>query len=183
MASDRTRFAVNVAGVNAGWFACVLGAARGAPWLGIMVVAALLAVHLGFNRPARTEMRLALAGAVFGFFFDTALIAGGAYEARRWLMPAPLATLWLLALWVNFALVLNVALRCLHERHALAAFLGAVGGPAAYFAGERFGALTLCRPLPYSLVPLAATWAAAIPVLLWVAGRLRSSTQDNGTSS
>ena len=173
MASRRTRLAVNVAGVNVGWFACVLGAAHGLHWLGPVVVVGLLALHLALNRPWQSELLLAVAGAAFGFAFDSLLIACGAYEAERWLLPAPLTAVWLVALWVNFALVLNVALGWLQGRWVLAAALGFLGGPAAYYSGQRLGAMHLAPPLWRSLLALGVAWAAAIPVLLWVARALR----------
>jgi hypothetical protein len=175
MMSRRGRLVVNVAGVNAGWFACVLGAAHGLHWLGPAVVAGLLALHLALHRPWQVEVLLAVAGAAFGFAFDSLLIACGVYEAERWLLPAPLAAVWLVALWVNFALVLNVALRWLQGRWALAAALGFVGGPAAYYSGQRLGAVRLAPPLWQSLVVLGIAWAVAIPSLLWAARALRGA--------
>lgn len=173
MASRRSRLIINVAGVNVGWFACVLGGAHGLHWLGPACVAVLLAVHLALNRPWQAELLLALAGGGFGFAFDSLLVSGGAYEAKRWLLPAPLTAVWLVALWMNFALVLNVGLGWLQGRWVLAALLGAIGGPLAYLSGERLGAITLTRPSSRSLLPLALGWAIAIPLLLWVARALR----------
>jgi len=178
MISRGTRLAVNVVGVNAGWFACVLGAAHGLHWLGPVVVAGLLALHLALNRPWQAELPLAAAGGAFGFVFDSLLIGCGVYEAERWVLPAPLTAIWLVALWVNFALVLNVALGWLQGRWALAAALGFVGGPAAYYSGQRLGALRLAPPLWRSLVVLGIAWAVAIPVLLWAARALRGGNEN-----
>ena len=178
MASRGTRLAVNVVGVNVGWFACVLGAARGAHWLGPAVVGGLLALHLALNRPRRAELLLAVAGGAFGFAFDSLLIAGGFYEAERWVLPAPLTTVWLVALWVDFALVLNVALRWLQGRWVLAAALGFVGGPAAYYSGQRLGAVRLGSPVWRSLLVLGAAWAVALPLLLWAARALRRRIEN-----
>ena len=176
MASRRARLIVNVVGVNAGWFACVLGAAHGLHWLGPAVVAGLLALHLALNHPWQVEVLLAVAGGVFGFAFDSLLIAGGVYQAERWLLPAPLTAVWLVALWMNFALVLNLALGWLQGRWLPAAVLGFVGGPAAYYSGQRLGAVRLTPPLWRSLLILGIAWAVAIPVLLWLARALRRRT-------
>jgi len=178
MTSRGTRLAVNVVGVNLGWFACVLGAAHGIHWLGPASAAGLLAVHLALNRPWHTELAVAMVGGAFGFVFDSLLIAAGAYEAERWLLPPPLTAVWLVALWVNFALVLNVALGWLQGRWVLAAGLGLVGGPAAYYSGQRLGAVHLASPMWRSLLALGVAWAIAIPLLLWVARALRRRAEQ-----
>jgi hypothetical protein len=167
-----------VVGVNVGWFACVLGAAHGVHWLGPVVVAGLLALHLALNRPWQAELLLAAAGGAFGFAFDSLLIAGSVYEAERWVLPAPLTAVWLVALWVDFVLVLNVALRWLQGRWVLAAALGFLGGPAAYYSGQRLGAVHLAQPLWRSLLVLGMAWAVAIPLLLWVARSLRRRIEN-----
>lgn len=178
MASRNTCLAVNILGVNIGWFACVLGASHGLPGLAPAVVSGLFAVHVSLNRPAKCEALLAATVALVGFGFDSFLMAAGVYEARRWLLPAPLATLWLISLWVNFALVLNVALRPLHGRWLAAAAVGAVGGPVAYLSAERLGAVTLASPWWHGLLPLAIAWALVVPALLWLAGCLKSRHEE-----
>jgi len=47
-----------------------------------------------------------------------------------------------------------------------------VGGPAAYAAGERLGAVTFGDPRALGLAALAAAWALAVPSLLWLAAAL-----------
>jgi len=49
---------------QAGWFACVLSAGYGAPWLGVLAIAAIVVWHV--SRAGRPGLELALA-AVCGF--------------------------------------------------------------------------------------------------------------------
>jgi len=161
---------VNVVGLNVGWFASVLGAAEGRFWVGPAVVAGLLLLHLALlNGPRRAELLVAAAAVGVGFVVDTALIAGGVYEPARWLLEPPLTTLWLAAMWVNFALTLNVALRGLQGRWVLLAGLGLVFGPNAYYAGERLGALTFRDPLWSHLAAVGVAYAVAVPLLMAIA--------------
>jgi len=169
MASRSVCLAINIVGVNIGWFACVLAASHDLHVLAPTVVAGLFAVHVALHRPAKCEALLAGTAAVVGFGFDSVLMAAGVYEARRWLLPAPLATVWLVSLWINFALVLNVALRALQGRWILAAAIGAIGGPVAYLSAERLGAVTLASPWWYGLLPLALAWGLVVPALLRLA--------------
>jgi len=146
------------------WFACVLGAAREALWAGPLCVAALTAVHLRLlSRKPRREALFIAAAAAFGFLLETGLAAAGALRPVPDYLPSPLAPLWMAALWANFATLLDHSLSWLRGRAALAATLGALGGPAAYAAGERLGAVTIGGT--YGILMLAAAWAVALPRL------------------
>jgi len=169
------KLVINVVGFYVGWFACVLGAAHGYGWLGAAAFGALLLLHLSLQRAWKTELLVAAITAGLGLVLESALIAAGVYTPQRLVLPAPLADVWLIALWGNFALLLNVALRGLQARLALAGILGAFGGPAAFYSGERLAALALHRPLWLSMLALAAVWALAVPVLLCFASRLSRS--------
>ncbi len=59
----------------------------------------------------------------------------------------------------------------LRGRHALAAVLGAVAGPASYFAGQKLGAIQFVEPTA-ALTSLAIGWAVIMPVLMLIAERL-----------
>ncbi len=169
---------INFAAFQVGWFACILGAARGQPLWGPAVVALVLVLHLSRTRRPGGEALLALVAAGAGLLVDTTLIALGAYVPVRWLLPPPWTTLWLMALWVNFSTTLNVSLAWLQGKPLLAALLGAVGGPLAYWAGDQLGAITMDQPLPVSLLAVGLAWCIVTPALFrmgrWItrSGRL-----------
>jgi hypothetical protein len=159
---------LNAALYQAGWLACTLGAAHGWRWAGPAAVAAIVAWHLArASRPA-AELRLVAIAAAGGLFFETALMQSGWLAYAGGPGPVELAPLWIVALWALFATTFNVSLRALRARPVLAAILGAVGGPAAYYAGARLGALELVSPIP-ALAAIAIVWAIATPVLMRVA--------------
>jgi hypothetical protein len=58
---------------------------------------------------------------------------------------------------------------------ARAALFGAVGGPVAFVAGERLGAVTLARPLAPSLLVLGLAWGVALAACAVVARRAQSA--------
>lgn len=161
----------NVVLFQAGWFACVLGAARQAPWIGLAAVAAIAAWHIAKAREPGRELRLLLLAAAVGAVFETLLVQSGwlRFDSGVWI--AGVAPFWMVALWANFATTLNVSLRPLRDRLALAALLGAVGAPIAYFGGSRLGALELTEAVP-ALAAIGAGWLLLTPVLFFAARRL-----------
>ena len=167
---------VYVLGETLGWFACVLGAAGNRHWLGVLVVGGLLTLHLGTHgeRAVRRIVALSLVAILLGFCLDSLLILGGVYEPVRWIVPPPFTTVWLLALWVNFSLIVDVPLRRLQSHLVVAAALGGLFGPIAYLAGQRLGALRLAEPAVYSLAALAVAWAVGMAVLMLAARHLPS---------
>ena len=157
----------NIISVNIGWTACILSAARGQYWLGLVVVTILFVIHITVidrhNIPI--VFLVALATITVGFLTDTALIAIGTLEPNRWVMPTPFTTIWDLVIWANFSLVLNASLRILQTRPFTAAALGAICAPWTYYAGHGLGAFNLSKPIPLSLLWVGLLWFFVMPIL------------------
>ena len=166
-----TKKIVNFILFQASWLACILGAARGYPWLGPAAVAVFLATALALSDNRRAELKLLAAAAALGFLFDTGMTAAGCFFPLPHLLPAPWSPPWMIALWLNLAAALNVSLAWLKGRHLLAAAFGAIGGPLAYYGGAKLGAAAL--PGLYGILALAAGWAAITPLLVWLAAFYR----------
>jgi hypothetical protein len=162
---------LNAALYQAGWLACALGAALGAPWAGPVAALAIVAWHLYRARRPLDELWLVLAAACGGLLFESALLQSGWIAYPGGAGPGSLAPLWMVTLWGLFATTLNVSLRVLRERPVIAAILGAAFAPLAYYAGERLGALDLVSPVA-ALAAIAIGWAIAMPVLFAAARRL-----------
>lgn len=160
----------NIVLMQAGWFACVLGAARGWPWLGTAVTAGVIGFHLWRAPRAADEARLLAAVLAFGAVFDAALLATGTITLVNGQWVPWFTAHWMLALWALFASSLNVSLRWLKRRWVVGAMLGAVAGPMSFAGGSRLGAATLNDPT-WALGLLAVGWAVAIPALMWLSDR------------
>ncbi|GAC1469352.1 MAG: DUF2878 domain-containing protein [Desulfuromonadaceae bacterium] len=163
-----TRKAVNVILFQAAWFAAVLGAAKGAPWLGPLVMIPVLAIHLALLDNRWGEVKLLLVAGVLGFLFDTAFVADGIFTPLQHLFPRPFSPPWMISLWLNFAATLNVSMAWLHGRYLLAAVFGAIGGPLAYYSGAKLGA-TEALPTTSGMLLLAIGWGIMTPLLVWLA--------------
>lgn len=162
----------NLVGFQLGWFACVLGAAWGMPWLGPLAAVPVLALHLATAvRPGRAALLLA-AAALVGFGLDTILVRAERIAFTEGVLVAGTAPYWMVTLWVLFASTFNVSLRWLRPRPLLAAISGALGGPLAYWAGGRLGAAVLLEPVCAGLLLVGLFYALATPFLLLVAREL-----------
>lgn len=167
---------LNLALYEAGWFACVLGAAGGQGGAGAALAGALLLIHLALASDRPTEVRIAaLCGAV-GFVLDSAQsLTGRLSFAGPLPLPAgsgAIAPLWVLMLWLQLGTTLRYSLAWLSGRYALAAALGVIGGPVAFLAGERLGAATWGEPRWLTALSLAVVWGLATPLLVGAADRI-----------
>jgi len=153
-----------------GWFACVLGGANQVPWLGVVVTGLAVAYHLWQAAQPRLELMLVLLAGGLGALLDSLPVALGWLTYPSGMFLAGAAPSWIIAMWILFATTLNVSLRWLKGRRALAALLGAVAGPLAYYAGAKLGGVTLLEPTA-ALGLLALIWALAMPVLMALANR------------
>lgn len=164
--------AFNIIGFQIAWFACVLGAAYQAPWLGVFNALFILMLHCKRSQHKQAESSLLLLAALFGLVFDSLLLQLGwvAFEPVAY-WPNAISPPWMIALWASFASTLNISLNWLKKYTTLACLLGAISGPLCYWAGERLGALHLVN-FNLAMVYLAVGWAIAVPLLLNVASAL-----------
>ncbi len=156
---------INVAGFNAVWFSSVLGAANGMPWLGPLVFAPFCALTLSRGGKAAEDGAAMLVCAATGLILDSSYVWMGLVSyASPWPSTQALP-IWLLIMWLNFALTMNHSLAWLASRPWLAALFGAFGGATSYYAGSRLGALTFeAQPLVVVSV-IGIAWAIALPLL------------------
>jgi len=162
----------NVLGFQIVWMASVGGAAHGWWWLGPAALAAFAAMQLKLSRQRRADTILMLGSAVLGFGIDTLWVQAGWLDFRSPLPWPSAAPIWIVAMWMGFALTLNHSLAALKTRPLLAVMLGLLGGPLAYYAAERaWGAVTIA-PSPAPYVALAIAWGLLTPALLRAAQHL-----------
>jgi hypothetical protein len=168
---------VNYALYQVGWFACVLGGATHHPWTGCLIALTLVGVHLMLSLERSLEVRLMALATAVGAIVEMVQIAAGTYRFTSGTLIDALPPAWLLTMWAQFATTFRHSLRPVITRPARAALLGAAGGPLAFLAGERLGAVTLLPPLTHGLLRLSISWAIALVVFSVVVGRV---THDQG---
>ncbi|MBX3374547.1 MAG: DUF2878 domain-containing protein [Phycisphaeraceae bacterium] len=152
------------------WFACVLSAGGGRPIVGVLVALGHLAVHFCMVPRRRPEFALVIPAMALGFIGDSVLAALSCIAFTGPARSGPggavgLTTVWMVMLWANFATTLRSSMRWLRGRPVLAAGFGAVGGPLAYWAGARLGAIDFPRGLPSAALGVGVLWLGATPLL------------------
>jgi hypothetical protein len=159
------RFWANLVGYQLVWFAIVISASRGQPWWGMAAALGFVALQLRYSATRAADSRAVLAAFTCGFLLDGALAATGwlHYASPLVALPAPI---WILSLWMAFAMTLNHSMVFLRGKPLLAAALGAVGGPLAYLGAARgFATLTFATPAWQAIALLVIGWAIALATL------------------
>lgn len=169
---------VNIVAFQLCWFASVLGAAAGQPWLGPLFAAVWLPLHIRATGSFMgVEAKLIIAAGALGYVLDSLVVlAGGMSFPSQAQLGAP-TTLWMVTLWLGFAATLRHALGWVRERYLLGAILGAMAGPLAYWSGSKLGAVELGQT-GTSLVMVGLEWAVAMPLLLLLVARLENEEPE-----
>ncbi len=178
------RKAANVIGFQLVWFGCMVGAGNGLPWLGPLACAIFVIATLAAGGQRRADLRLLLVALPLGIALDSAFAWSGWLryaEAWPWITVAPL---WIAALWAAFAMTLNHSMAFLRGRFWLAATLGLIGGPLAYWsAAGAFDAVSFGAPVAWVLIALALAWGALIPLIFRLDANLASRLHHEGNAA
>lgn len=171
---------------QATWFAAVIGAGNGRWWPGVAAAGLFTLWRLAVSPQRALELRLALTGLALGLLLESLWVHRGLLTYRAaW--PWLAAPGWILALWWAFGLSAAPLLGYLQRHLGLAALLGAVGGPLAYLGAARgWHAVQFAQPPWHGLLALAAGWAVAMSLLVWLARRglqARNAMQGGVTCS
>lgn len=162
---------INFLAFQVGWFSSVLGAANQMPWLGPLVLLAVLAIHLRNARRPDLEVGLVLACGIIGVVFDSALVALGWVAYPSGIVSEMLAPYWIVTMWMLFGTTLNLSMRWLRGRRFLAVVLGGIAGPMSYWGGHKLGGMEFVEPIA-ALAALGVGWALIMPLLTGLAERL-----------
>lgn len=167
----------NMLGYQVVWFVAVSGAGRDLAWPGVAAGGIFAAWQLARSAERALEVRLILVALALGALLDGALAASGLlhYAAPAPALPPGGAPVWILALWLAFALTLNRSLRWFQGKVLWGALFGAIGGPLAYAAAARLaGAVTFAAPMWHGETAVGAGWGASFALLCSLGLRWRT---------
>ncbi len=154
---------------QAGWFLTVIGAANGMPWLSLLALLVMVPLHcFCVGSSAIVDLKLMGLALFFGLLWETLVLSTGWIAWPSGVVVEALPPYWILSMWVQFAMILNRSLGWLQPYMWLSVLFGSVGGPLAYYAGFRLGALQLIEPVNAMLL-IGAGWAVITPLLMYAA--------------
>lgn len=159
---------INIIAFKIGWISAVLGGANGLPLAGTGVILMAIVVHLSVVEEPSRELTLVLLIGLVGLCADSILVAAGWLTYANGTIVTGLAPYWIVAMWMLFATTLNVTFRWLRSRLVLAAAIGAISGPASYYAGSKIGAVEFTQFIP-AVVGLGVAWMFLFPMFLTLA--------------
>ncbi|WP_455223022.1 DUF2878 domain-containing protein [Kaarinaea lacus] len=152
-----------------GWFAGVIGAAWQLEWLAVSSIVLIIFIHIAFLvEDRKAELQLVLTAGIIGLLLDSILITLGVFTPVNGWSVNNIAPLWLVGIWMLFGTTLNHSLRWMQQRYLIAAVMGFVFAPLAYWAGQRLGALTFPpdQSPVISLLTIGTCWIVITPLLL-----------------
>lgn len=155
--------------------ACSQGAMRGMPWLGMAMFGLELIILLPLMFAKRQRLLIALAIGAIGLTLDTVLLVAGIYSVEasaRWIIPPPICPAWILALWLNFGLVMPNYLAMMRGRHIISGLVGFVYAFMVYGGAARNNIITLPNYGVAGVAIIAVAWAVLIPIMYYYVGRL-----------
>jgi len=166
---------INLIFYQATWLSCVASAGRGLWWPGLLVLALFAIWQLIVSPWPRADACLAVVVSILGFALDSTFAQLGAMRFEAVVPWAGFAPIWMVALWTSFALTLNHSLSFLQARMLLAALLGGIGAPLAYWAASRgWHALAFPEEPAVVIAIVAVVWAVLMPGLSRLALTLRA---------
>ena len=149
------------------WFVTILTAAYGKPYIGVLFTMIWMLFHLSIVGEKRNpELMLIVVTAIIAYLLESGLVITGLIVYPEQAILGSPVPIWMVTLWINLALTINYAMSWLKERYLLSALLAAIAGPLTYYAGERFGAITLNGTL--SLIAISIIWLIAMPLMFWL---------------
>jgi hypothetical protein len=146
-----------------GWFGCLL---LNGFWP-LLLVVSILCFHFGLLLPKsqwRSEIQLLLKVLCVGACIEIVYLRVGILVRLDGSLLPPL---WLLLIWLLFAMTFNHSLLWLRNRLYIAAIFAAIAAPCSYYAGASMNSLmSLNSSTIFSLLSISLSWALVFPLLL-----------------
>mgnify|MGYP003953624169 FL=1 len=164
--SPRLSFITDLVIFQVAWFGCVLATRSPFPHFLPILVLLLVLVRVLLTRGLAQALPFTLACLILGVVGDATLVNLGllSFEPYPSLFGAPL---WMVALWLNFGLMLRPLFTWFLD-HCWRAIIGfSAGGVVAYYSGQKLDVLTLSIDLQ-SQLGVAVEWAIAGLVLRYL---------------
>jgi hypothetical protein len=160
------------------WFAAVLGAANKILWPVIILLGILIFSVANSKNRIKGDFQLVLVAMLLGLVLDTTWIKFGWLEYADTNGLTHLAPVWIILLWASLALTVNHSLAWLQSKLLLAATISAIASPLSYLAAAKLGAVKIAAENNGWFFGIGASWAVAVPLLLWLGQYFQQLAQE-----
>lgn len=165
--SSFIKWAANAGFFYVGWLVCMHQATGDYPYLGPLLVFAILVYHFFVNGLLLPDVILCITLGLFGTLVDSLYVMIGMLSYQGGYAEFPhLAPLWITSLWSLYAISINHSLKWLNYHLLLAALMGAMGAVSSYLAGVKLAAVSLLWGDILPLVIIGAIWSIVVPASL-----------------
>ncbi len=161
------------------WFCCIGFAKSNQPNVALMISIAISALMCSFFTTKDNIKTFTLWFVLFtclGYTIDTLLQFNDVIQFKANTLAHHLAPTWILALWLNFAVLCFGIKDFLRKCWRYLPLFGLLGFPLAYSGGIQFGVASFTHPY-YGPVLLGLIWCAAFPLSIYVLNKLESTKQ------
>lgn len=142
------------------WLIAVIGAANEFIWPTIIAVFGFVIWQLSPKRRHPNDIRFVIYAIIFGLILDSIWQMSGLIKFK--LALPYIAPVWILLLWVTFALTFNHSLTWLKKNAYFPIIFGLIGAPLSYYAGTRLQAISYPEGALFISILLSASWALVI---------------------
>lgn len=151
---------INFIALQVIWLIAVIGASKDMIWPSAIMLIIFLFWQLSPKRRHPDDFKFIGLSFLAGIILDSTWQLLGHINFNA---PLPIfsfiSPLWIVFLWIAFALTINHSLAWLKKYPILAVLLGFIGAPLSYFAGVKLGALSYPNgPILISLM-IGTSWA------------------------
>ena len=139
------------------WLSSVLGAANGILWPACVILSLMVVVFLKSKYAHSANLKYVVFSVFFGFVIDSILASSGLIEYNYNLGIAYLAPIWILFLWIGFALTFNHSMAWMFKNKMMANVFIGLGAPLSYFSAAKLSAIEI-NNLSLTLVLISVLW-------------------------
>lgn len=151
---------INAICFNIAWFGCVLIGNAFVP-----VVLVWLITHLYVCEHKNSEFLFVILVTAFGTLLDSTLMHINVFMFKD---QSTIVPLWLIFIWLSFALTLNGYLAFLQKTVVLQVLSGFILAPLSYLAGNALGAVQFGYSAGVTLFILSVCWSILLPFLYFL---------------
>lgn len=152
---------------NIAWFGCVL---IGNAFIPIVLVWVIC--HFRVSKHVTTDLIFVIFITVVGILVDSFLTLLGVFTFHADTVFIPL---WLIFIWISFALTINGYLTFLQNSTVLQLLTGMILAPLSYIAGSELGAVKLGYSTSETFVILSVCWSILLPFFYYINRLLRDN--------